>query len=112
MRLRLEVGRLIPASTYLTGQQARRLLIERFAAAMDGLHAMIAPTAPPVAPPQTSTEVKVKGKPRPLRSVLLSCVTPFSQLASPAVSVPLGLHDDLPYGVQIIGRPYGERQLP
>ena len=111
VRLRLEVGRLLPASAYLTAQQARRLLIERFAATAEGLDAMIAPTTPLVAPPQTSAEVVVKGQTHTLRSALLSLVTPFSQLACPAVSAPIGLHEGLPYGIQIVGRPYGEWQI-
>jgi aspartyl-tRNA(Asn)/glutamyl-tRNA(Gln) amidotransferase subunit A len=110
VRLRLEVGRLLPASAYLTAQQARRLLIDRFAATAEGLDAMIAPATPLVAPLQTSTEVTVNGQTQSLRSGLLSLVTPFSQLACPVVSAPIGWHEGLPFGVQIIGRPYGERQ--
>ncbi len=110
VRLRLEVGRLLPASAYLAAQQARRVLIERFAGAVEGLDAMIAPTTPLVAPLQTATEVMVKGQTQSLRAALLSLVTPFSQLACPVVSAPIGSHEGLPFGIQIIGRPYRERQ--
>ncbi len=111
VRLRLEAGRMIPASAYLAAQQARRVLIERFAAAASGFDAIIAPTTPVVAPPQTATELTIHNAHHSLRSALLSCVTPISQLAWPAVSLPIGCHQGLPYGIQIIGRPFGERKL-
>ena len=111
VRRRLEAGRLIPASAYLAAQQARRLVVEEVARAMAGLDAMLAPSTPLVAPARDAVEVTVRGAPLPLRVALLMCTLPISQLGSPAVSVPIGSHAGLPYGMQIVGRPSSEALL-
>jgi aspartyl-tRNA(Asn)/glutamyl-tRNA(Gln) amidotransferase subunit A len=111
VRLRLEAGRLIPASAYLAAQQARRLFVEEVARTMAGLDAMLAPSTPLVAPRRDAAEVTVRGQTLPLRVALLMCTLPFSQLGSPAVSVPIGSHAGLPYGMQIVGRPSSEALL-
>jgi aspartyl-tRNA(Asn)/glutamyl-tRNA(Gln) amidotransferase subunit A len=111
VRLRLEVGRLVPSSTYLGAQQARRLLIEEVAAKMQDLDALLAPTTPLVAPSQDIDEVVIRGHRQGLRPALLACVLPPSQLGYPVISVPVGNHDGLPYGMQIIGRPFCEALL-
>jgi aspartyl-tRNA(Asn)/glutamyl-tRNA(Gln) amidotransferase subunit A len=111
VRTRLEAGRLLPASTYLAAQQARRLLIEEVAAKMSGLDAMFAPSTPLAAPPQDAREVTIRGVARDTRAALLTCVLPPSQLACPVISAPIGRHQGLPCGVQIIGRPFSEALL-
>jgi aspartyl-tRNA(Asn)/glutamyl-tRNA(Gln) amidotransferase subunit A len=111
VRTRLEVGRLLPASAYLTAQQARRLLVDETAERMRGLGALLAPSAPVVAPRSGSTEIVVRGQRRPLRPGLLAGVVLASQLGAPAVSVPIGRHQGLAYGLQIIGRPNSEPLL-
>jgi aspartyl-tRNA(Asn)/glutamyl-tRNA(Gln) amidotransferase subunit A len=111
VRLRLEAGRLVPASAYLTAQQARRLLIDEAARVMSGLDALLAPATPCVAPPQDSVELTVRGAQKELRSALLSCVIGPSELGCPVVAVPIGSHRALPFGMQIIGKPMAERLL-
>ena len=102
---------MLPASAYLAAQQARRLLIEEVAAKMSGLDAMLAPSTPLVAPPQGDGEVTIRGVARDTRTALLTCVLPPSQLACPVISAPIGRHQGLPYGLQIIGRPFSETLL-
>ncbi len=111
VRRRLEVGRLLPASAYLTAQQARRLLIDEAAHKMEALDALLAPTTPCVAPLQDSTEVTIGGTQRELRAALLSCVIPPSELGCPVIAVPIGSHQGLPFGMQIIGKPLTEQLL-
>lgn len=111
VRMRLEVGRLLPASAYLTAQRARRLLIEEFARKMAGIDALLAPSTPIVAPAQDATDVTIRGARHELRSALLACTLAPSQLGCPVVSIPVDRHEGLPYGMQIIGRPFSEPLL-
>ncbi len=111
VRLLLEAGRLIPASTYLSAQQARRLLIEEVERAMTDVDALLAPSTPIVAPPRDATEVRIRGRTLPLRAALLLCTVPTSELGFPVVSVPIGSHEGLPFGMQIVGRPDSEALL-
>jgi aspartyl-tRNA(Asn)/glutamyl-tRNA(Gln) amidotransferase subunit A len=111
VRTRLEAGRLLPATAYLAAQQSRRLLIEEVATKMRGLDALLAPSAPVVAPLQDAETVTIRGATQDLRAGLLSCVLAPSELACPVVSTPIGRHQGLPYGMQIIGRPFSEPLL-
>jgi aspartyl-tRNA(Asn)/glutamyl-tRNA(Gln) amidotransferase subunit A len=108
VRLRLDAGRRIPATAYLAAQQARRLLVEDVAGAMRGVDAMLAPAAAVAAPPRDAAAVTVRGRRVPVRDALLGCVLPISQLGCPAASVPIGDDGGLPFGMQVVGRPFAE----
>ena len=111
VRLRLSVGLLLPASAYLRAQRARRLLIDEFADRTRAIDALLAPSTPCSAPAQDSREITVGGVALELRQALLQCVLAPSQFGCPVVAVPIGTHQGLPFGMQIIGRPYTEHSL-
>jgi aspartyl-tRNA(Asn)/glutamyl-tRNA(Gln) amidotransferase subunit A len=111
VRTRLQAGGRLPASAYLAAQQARRLLIDEVANRMRGLDALLAPSTPMIAPPQDLEQVTIRGAAHPLRTALLACVLSPSELACPVISTPIGAHAGLPFGMQIIGRPFSEPLL-
>lgn len=111
VRRRLEAGREISPAVYAAAQRARAALAERLHREMDDLDVLLAPSTPIVASPRHLTDVSVRGIRLPIRSVLLRCTMPLSQFGVPVASVPVGVHDGLPYGMQILGRPFTETLL-
>ena len=106
----LEVGRLLTADAYIAAQQARRLLVAEVARVVreHRLDALIAPATPCTAPPRDAATVTVAGRDMGVRAALLSMTAPISLLGGPAVAVPAGEHEGMPFAVQVTARPDAE----
>lgn len=91
---------------YLKAQKVRTLIRREFDQAFEQVDMLVTPTAPTTAFPigQNADD--------PLAMKLNDiCTIPVNIAGLPAISVPCGLADGLPVGVQLIGRPWEERAL-
>ncbi len=91
---------------YLRAQKVRTLIREDFKNAFQTVDAILTPTSPT---PAFKLGEKIED---PLTMYLSDIFTVSLNLAGlPGISVPAGLIDDLPVGLQIIGKPFQENTI-
>ncbi|HKG57276.1 MAG TPA: Asp-tRNA(Asn)/Glu-tRNA(Gln) amidotransferase subunit GatA [Candidatus Limnocylindrales bacterium] len=92
---------------YLKAQKVRTLIKADFDAVFDaGFDALVAPTSPTVAFPLGARLAD------PVSMYLSdACTLPVNMAGLPGMSVPTGLSDGLPVGLQLIGAPWKELEL-
>jgi len=91
---------------YGRAQRVRTKIAEDFSTAFEAVDFIVTPTAPTVA-----FELGEKTS-DPLAMYLNDyCTVPMSLAGIPAISIPCGLHDGLPVGLQIAGRAFSENAL-
>jgi aspartyl-tRNA(Asn)/glutamyl-tRNA(Gln) amidotransferase subunit A len=106
VRGRLTQGARMTATQYLKGQQARRVLIDRFARLFEEIDVLISPTAAIPAPtiPESRGDVA--------RAQMLGYTRLFNVLGGPTLSVPCGFTaGGLPIGLQLAGRPFEDATI-
>lgn len=111
VRFLLECGALPSAVDYLTAQQIRERLRGRLRDTFREVDALVAPTTPLKVPRigeqvTTINEVEVD-----ILANLIRLVGPANLLGLPSLSVPCGLVNEMPVGMQVIGRPLGEQDV-
>ena len=91
---------------YLKAQKVRTLIYREFQQAFQRFDVLITPTSPTVA-------FKLGEKVEDPMQMYLSdiCTIPVNIAGIPAISLPAGFVDDLPVGMQIIGKPLGEETI-
>jgi aspartyl-tRNA(Asn)/glutamyl-tRNA(Gln) amidotransferase subunit A len=91
---------------YLKAQKVRTLIKGDFDRAFERVDALVAPTSPTVAFPFGARMDD------PVAMYLSdACTLPVNVAGLPGISVPCGLSDGLPVGLQFIGRPFDEEGL-
>ncbi|HJP71496.1 MAG TPA: Asp-tRNA(Asn)/Glu-tRNA(Gln) amidotransferase subunit GatA [Candidatus Limnocylindria bacterium] len=88
---------------YVKAQQVRTLIKDEFDAVLDTVDAILAPTSPTVA-------FKIGSKVDDPLAMYLNdaCTLPVNIAGLPGISVPCGLSNGLPVGLQVIGRAFDE----
>ncbi len=91
---------------YVKAQQVRTLIKDEFDAVLGTVDAILAPTSPNVA-------FKIGAKVDDPLAMYLNdaCTLPVNIAGLPGVSVPCGLSDGLPVGLQVIGRAFDEATI-
>jgi len=112
VRKRLEMGLDIRAADYLAAREVQKRVRAEFDAVLSDVDAIIAPTAPITAPRIGENVIQIESAEEPVRGALIRLNRPANFTGLPAISVPCGWsNENLPIGLQLIGRAWGEEQL-
>ena len=105
-------GRLVPATQYVNAQRVRREMIRNYAKLFDGIDVLFTPTTPMAAPRIGQTTVRLGDSDEDTRLSATRFMRGINVLGNPALSIPCGWSSTgLPFGLQLVGRPWGERML-
>jgi aspartyl-tRNA(Asn)/glutamyl-tRNA(Gln) amidotransferase subunit A len=113
VRTLLELGEMYLATHYLQAQRYRSVLRKEFLEGFKRVDAFVTPTLPFTATPCGATEVVIE---KDQKEDMLSAIMQFTGVPSlaglPALSLPVGFDaEELPVGMQVIGRPFDEGLL-
>jgi aspartyl-tRNA(Asn)/glutamyl-tRNA(Gln) amidotransferase subunit A len=113
VRARLALGFHHPGTRYLEALIARGRHLDGFGAEVfDRVDAMLAPVLPIATPTIAETDVGGSGTMGPTVAAMTRCCRPVNYLGLPALAMPAGFTaGGLPWGVQLIGRPFAEPLL-
>jgi len=107
----LRAGRDLPAADYIDALKARAGVAAELDALLADCDALILPTSPVLPPLRGQHEVQVEGGPMAVREAVLGQTLPFSLCGLPALTLPVGLVEGLPVGLQVVGRRDGDAAL-
>jgi Asp-tRNA(Asn)/Glu-tRNA(Gln) amidotransferase A subunit family amidase len=109
VRLFLEAGELMLATTYITAQRARSMFKASFQEALRNVDVLVTPAQPMTAPKVGQTLCRFGDREESLFAASARFCAPFNLSGLPAASVPCGFAPDgLPIGLQIVGKPFDE----
>jgi aspartyl-tRNA(Asn)/glutamyl-tRNA(Gln) amidotransferase subunit A len=112
VRALLDMGRVIPAVDYLQAQRLRRRIQGVYLGILKTAGCLLTPATPIAAPLAGQDEVAVGGQVEDTRLATTRLVRGVNALGLPALSMPAGFTPGgLPAGLQLIGPPFGEKQL-
>jgi aspartyl-tRNA(Asn)/glutamyl-tRNA(Gln) amidotransferase subunit A len=91
---------------YVKAQKVRTLIKREFDQAFEKYDALVSPTSP-IVPFKLGEKLE-----DPMQMYLSDiCTLPINIAGIPAISIPAGFVDDLPVGMQIMGKPFSEELL-
>lgn len=111
VRFLLEVGELMSGVDYVQAQQIRRQLSNDFAAAFDKADVLITPTLPFLSPSIGDSTVDINGQSLNFMDEVIRFTGPGNLTGLPSLSIPCGVRDGLPVGLQIMGPAFQEEKV-
>jgi len=111
IRFLFEWGELFSSVDYLQAQQVRRALKQQFTQVLREVDVLVAPTLPFLVPNIGDKLVDINGQKTDFIQNCIRFTGPSNLTGLPALSVPAGISEGLPVGLQIIGRAFDEATL-
>lgn|SRR5690625_241076 len=111
IRFLFELGELFSGIDYLQGQQVRRALKLQFAEAFDDVDVILAPVMPCQVPDIGVETVDINGQTLDFIMEGIRFTGPSNLTGLPALSVPAGMSDGMPIGLQLIGDAFDEATI-
>lgn len=113
VKARLEPGLAIAGTEYVTSQQIRPQITQRFVdTVFAGADVFHAPTVYMPVPSIAETDVKASPNFPAIVAGMVHCTRPLNYLGLPSLAVPAGFTDNgLPASFQLVGRPFAEATL-
>ncbi len=107
-RDRFLAGALLPASWYIAAQRFRRQFEEAMRKVFEECDVLLAPSTPMSAPLLGQKTMMLGGREVPLRANIGIFTQPISFIGLPVAAVPVRDAGRMPYGVQVISKPWRE----
>lgn len=107
----LQMGAFPSTETYGHAQEVRKNIIADFEKVFDQVNVLISPTIPVFPNDIGESEALLNGEKVELLPHFIRLTGPANIAGIPALSVPVGLHDGLPIGMQIMGKNFSEDTL-
>lgn len=111
VRFLIECGYLPSAVDYLQALQLRRKIQHEVSRIFEGIDVLIAPTLPSKTPSVGELTSVINGKSVDTIETCMHNVGPGNLLGLPSVSMPCGLIENIPVGIELIGAPLQERKV-
>lgn len=111
VRISLELGELPTAVEYIQAQQIRHKIKQEFQEIFKTVDTILAPTLPFTAPTIGQEITIINNQNLKVSDELIRLQSPANLTGLPSISVPCGLSENMPVGIQFIGNAFDEQMI-